>query len=165
MDSLEKLSNIDLIKSYSKIIEILKDRGIIRTKNITGELGENYAIEYYSSTPRLPKLQLAPTSTRNIDAISTSGERYSIKTISGNNRLTGVFYGLNNPESNQEDAQKFEYLLIVILNDNFGLEKILEITWNQFLKYKKWHSRMQAWNVSVTKSLLEEANIVFEGQL
>ena len=55
MDSLEKLSNIDLIKSYSKIIELLKDRGIIRTKNITGELGENYAIDYYSSTPSLPK--------------------------------------------------------------------------------------------------------------
>ena len=134
MDSLEKLSNIELINSYSKVIKLLKERGIIRTKNITGELGEHYAVEYYTNTPNLPKLQAAPPSTRNIDAISTSGERYSIKTISGNNKVTGVFYGLNNPDDEQIDSQKFEYLLIIILNDNFGLEKILELTWVKFLK-------------------------------
>ncbi len=162
MDKLEKLSDIELIKSYSKVIELLKERGIVRTKNITGELGEHYAVEYYTSTPNLPKLQAAPPSTRNIDAISTSGDRYSIKTISGNNKVTGVFYGLNNPDDTQVDSQKFEYLLIVILNDNFGLEKILELSWAQFLKYKKWHSRMQAWNVQISKNLFDDSNIIFE---
>ena len=33
------------------------------SENITGELGEYYAIEKYSNTPGLPKLQVAPPST------------------------------------------------------------------------------------------------------
>jgi len=61
--SLNRLSNTELINNYSSTIKLLKERGVVRTKNITGELGEYYAIEKYSNTPGLPKLQVAPPST------------------------------------------------------------------------------------------------------
>ena len=160
MQELDKLSNIDLIKHYSSIIELLKKRGIIRTKNIVGELGEYYAIEYYNNTSGLPKLQAAPPSTANIDAISVNGDRYSIKTITGKNKVTGVFYGLKDPKLGHKDIQKFEYLLIVILDDNYALSKIYVLTWIQFLKYKKWHSRMKAWNVGINQKLIDEAQVL-----
>jgi len=99
MNELEKLSNSELLENYSKILELLKKRGVIRTKNLVGDLGEYYAVEHYNNTPGLPKLQAAPAGTHNIDAISRNGERYSIKSTSGN--LTGVFYGLNPPNSNK----------------------------------------------------------------
>lgn len=36
-------------------------------------------IDYYCKTRGLPKLQVAQPSTKNIDAISVNGDRYSIK--------------------------------------------------------------------------------------
>ena len=156
----EELSNIDIIKLYSQSIQELRSRNIIRTKNITGELGEYIAIEYYKNNPQLPNLNFTPPSTENIDAISTRGERYSIKTIT-NIGSTGVFYGLPPLDSEELPTQKFEYVIIVKLNDNFELENILELTWAQFLEHKKWHSRMNAWNLSYSKSIVKKVKNLY----
>lgn len=107
----------------------------------------------------LPNLQAAPAGTQNIDAISRKGERYSIKSSSG--KLTGVFYGLNDIESQEVELQKFEYVIVVLFKDNFKLDKILEISWNLFLRHKRWHKTMRAWNLSINKKLIEDSNIVF----
>ncbi len=115
-----------------------------------------------TKTPGLPKLQFAPPSTENIDAISIKGERYSIKCTTSN--TTGVFYGLNPPESNEPQKQLFEYAIIVILNSSYQLQKIIELDWNAFLKHKKWHSRMAAWHLSVSKKLLTDARIIFDAE-
>lgn len=157
---ISKLDNNSLINLYSNCIKELKQRKIIRTKNITGELGEYIAVEFYKNNPNLPNLDFAPPSTENIDAISRKGERYSIKTIT-NNGSTGVFYGLPPIDSNEMPRQKFEYVIIVKLNDNFELENILELTWNQFIENKKWHSRMKAWNLLYTKKLIDLGNNLF----
>ena len=69
-----KLSIQDLIRLYSQVVSELKQRNVVRSKNIVGDLGENLAIEFYNSTPGLPNLQAAPASTQNIDAISKNGE-------------------------------------------------------------------------------------------
>lgn len=158
--NLEELKNDELIMLYSNCIKELKNREIIRTKNITGELGEYIAVDFYNKTPNLPNLQFAPPSTENIDAISKKGERYSIKTIT-NKGSTGVFYGLPSVESDEIPAQKFEYVIIVKLDDNFELENILELTWAQFLEHKKWHSRMNAWNLSYSKSIVKKVKNLY----
>ena len=137
----------------------LKERKLVRTRNIVGERGEFLAIETYNNTPGLPNLQSAPEGTQNIDAISRKGERYSVKTISLPGSTTGVFYGLAEPNQNQIN-QKFEYLIIVIINKNYELVKMLELDWNQFLRFKKWHTTMRAWNISITKQILNEARLI-----
>jgi hypothetical protein len=156
---IEKLTNSELINLYGNIIKKLKDRNVIRSKNLVGDLGEYLAIDYFCKTSGLPKLQFAPPGTKNIDAISINGERYSIKTTTG--VVTGVFYGLNPPESDEQEAQKFEYILVVLLDENMNLSRINELTWSQFLQYKRWHSRMRAWNLSVTRDLLKNTRTVF----
>ena len=98
---LENMPAEDIIELYSSSIKELKKRGIIRTKNVIGELGEYLSIQYYNNTPGLPNLQAAPIGTQNIDAISINGERYSIKSTSTN--LTGVFYGLEPKDSEREN--------------------------------------------------------------
>ena len=160
MKDLDKLNNADLLKEYSSILSLLKKRGIIRTKNLVGDLGEYYSIETYNNTPGFPNLQAAPAGTQNIDAISRNGERYSIKSTTGN--LTGVFYGLNPPDSEKSEKQKFEYVIIVVLNDDYGLDGIYELTWELFLRYKRWHKTMNAWNLSVTKKLIEDSRIIYK---
>ena len=77
---LDNLSNDELISVYPMLIELLKDRQIITTNNLTGELGEYLAIKFYNETKGLPKLLKADPGTKNIDAISKEGNRYSIKT-------------------------------------------------------------------------------------
>ncbi|MBH0328809.1 hypothetical protein ABH14_03200 [Brevibacillus brevis] len=156
----QSLSDSDLISSYGDVIKELKNRKIIRSKNVVGDLGEYLAIEYYNRTPGLPKLQFAPPGTKNIDAISINGERYSIKSTSST--TTGVFYGLNQPNSNEIEQQKFEYVIIVVLDENFTLTRINELTWEQFLEYKRWHSRMSAWNLTINKKLLEHTRTIYK---
>jgi len=156
---LEEIENIKLINLYGDLLKELKRRQIIRTKNVVGEIGEYLAINHYSQTRGLPKLVEAPISTNNIDAISDRGERYTIKTITGN--TTGVFYGLPALNDDAVIRQMFEYVVIVILDEFYDLKMIVELTWEQFLKYKKWHSRMSAWNITINRDLINNANIIY----
>ena len=157
---LSKLDDFELIKTYGLLIEELKSRKIIRTKNIIGDLGEYLVIDFYNRNPNLPKLQFAPTGTENIDAISRKGERYSIKSTSA--KTTGVFYGLNPPDTIEKDEKKFEFVIIVEFDENYNLSKIIELDWDKFLVFKKWHKRMQAWNLTITKEMLSNSKIVLE---
>lgn len=154
------LSAEQLIELYSLVIKELKEREIIRSKNVVGDLGEYIAINYYSKTKGLPKLQPAPPGTKNIDAISINGDRYSIKATTGN--VTGVFYGLNGPGSEESEIQKFEYVIVVMFSEDLTLKRIIEIDWNLFLSLKKWHSRMRAWNLLINKEVLEKSKVVYE---
>lgn len=72
------------------------------------------------------------------------------------------FYGLNIPNDESPQDKFFEYLIIINLDDKYDLKQIIELTWEQFLKYKKWHSRMKAWNISIKRELLMEANIIYD---
>lgn len=146
-----------LISPESEAFKELKSRNVLRSKNVVGELGEYYAIDYYNKTPGLPNLSLAPPTVKNIDALSRNGEVYSIKTISSKNGTTGSFW---DPESIQRNEKKFDYLLIVILNNSYQLDMILELTWNDFFQYKKFNKRMNNFNISVTNKLLQEVRIV-----
>jgi hypothetical protein len=154
VDSYENMKTEELWTVYSKVVNELKTRNAIRTRNVTGERGEQLAIELYKSKAGYPKLQAAPEGTKNVDALSRSGERYAIKTIMFPNRTTGVFYGIT---EDPKQTPKFEYLIIVTLDNSYQLKQVIEIDWNTFLKYKKWHSRMRAYNISLTKDLLKQA--------
>ena len=137
----------------------LKERGILRTKNIVGELGEHYAIDHYSKTSNLPSLTIAPVTVKNIDALSRNGEIYSIKTVSSNRGTTGSFW---DPESIEKNEKKFDFLLIVILDNSFSLDMILELSWDDFFKHKKFNSRMNNYNISVTNKLMKDVSVVYE---
>lgn len=50
MDSIRSLSDNDLIHAYGTVIDELKQRKIIRSKNVLGDLGEYLANKYYCET-------------------------------------------------------------------------------------------------------------------
>lgn len=152
--NLKDLSDENLIALYPKWIEELKARQIVRTNNIVGELGEYMAISYYNKTARRPKLIPAPISTKGIDAISNKGERYSIKTTT--TKTTGAFYGIDTFEN-----KLFEKLIIVELDKNYVLKRILETDWETFFEYKHWHKTIRAYNLSITKEFLTKVEIVY----
>lgn len=157
---LSSLNISELIRVYSGVIKELKKRGILRTKNVIGELGEYLVLEYYEMISDLPKLSAVPLGTKNINAISQNGERYSIKSTSGN--VTGVFYGLQPQDSIEIDKPIFEYVVVCKLDDDCELEGIYQLSWEGFQKHKKWHSRMNAWNIAVTRSMKDDSKIIYE---
>lgn len=161
MERIERMDNESLWKNYALAIKELNKRKLIRTRNIVGERGEQLAIEIYNSTPNEPNLQAAPEGTQNVDVLSRKGERYAIKTVTLPRKLTGVFYGLNPSDSKEKEEKIFEHLIIVMINDLFEPVKIIECDWYTFLKHKRWHKTMRAWNISVTARLEKESRIIF----
>lgn len=155
------LTDLDTEELWSLLTDAtteLKIRGEIKGRNVVGDRGEMLAVTVYNETPNLPKLQLAPPSTQNIDAISTKGDRYSVKTISFPNKTTGVFHGYGTPED-PIDKQLFEYLIIVVL-DGYKPLKIVELKWFDFYRLKKWHSTMRAYNISLTQEVIQNCRII-----
>lgn len=160
MINLNELTIDELWNLYSLSIKELKNRGTIRSKNITGERGESLAINFYNNTKKLPKLIASLVGTKNVDATSRDGERYSIKTIMYPNKTTGVFYGLGTPTKPIKE-KNFEKLIIVVLSDDYEALKILEVDWKNFFKFKKWHSRMGAFNISLSNELLKNSYTIY----
>ena len=149
---LSKLKTEELINLYPALLDELKKREIIRTKNIIGEIGEYLVKQTYDADPKLPKIQLGIKSTKNIDAISSDGERYAIKSISGN--MTGVFHSI--PIENDGKVY-FEYLVVVMFDKDYKLKSIFELTWDDFLKYRKIKKPENKYHVVMNKNVLGSA--------
>jgi hypothetical protein len=158
---MEKLNDDELWSQYSFVLKELKRRNLVRTKNIVGDKGEFLAVNTYNSIPNEPKLQLVLKGTQNVDAISRNGKTYNIKTVTLPNRTTGVFYGLEPRGSDKLDTKTFDYVIVVILDEDLNLKEVLEIEWDTFIKLKGWHSRMEAWNLSINEELKKSARRVF----
>lgn len=127
----------------------LKRRGL---SGDIGDIGERLAIKHFSDRPGLPNLQPAPRGTKNIDAISRLGERYSIKTLQRAGK-TGTVY----PNADEDGHPMFEYMLIVLLGERFDLKKIYRLSWSQFLQVRSWDKRMNAWYVSKSARVFQVA--------
>ena len=163
--SVEEL--VQLISPSSEVIKELKKRGVLRTKNIVGELGEYYAIKFYNKldkkiyniNKKLPNLTLAGETTKNVDALSRDGKIYSIKCVSSPNGTTGSFW---DPDAINANKKTFDYLIIVILDEQYQVDKILELSWDDFFKFKKFNKRMNNFNISITKQLTEKFKVMFK---
>jgi len=162
IEVVKKMDDKELIRAYSLILKEMKQRKIIRSKNVVADIGEQLVVNTYNKKPKFPKLQLAPEGTQNVDALSRNGERYSIKTTTLPNRSTGVFYGLEEIESKKENTKNFEHVIIVVLDDNLELVEMIEISWETFIKMKKWHKRMKAWYLNVTDDLRRMSTIIIK---
>ena len=148
--NLEDLDNDELISLYPKLLKELKRREIIRTNNLIGELAEFIAASEYKKNSQLPQLQLNLKSTKNVDAISIKGERYAIKSTSGTG--TGVFGSLPNED---DGIVHFEYLILVIFNKDYTLKEIYELTWKDFLRFRKMKPPENKWNLPITNEMKE----------
>ena len=175
--NLEKLSIEELIKQISPsspVVMELTRRGVIRTtktgqpnRNYTGNIGEYFAVQFYNNintevyekTKNLPKLTRTTENDQDIDARGENGESYSIKTVSSPSGTTGSFW---DPKAIENNEKKFSYLIIVILNKSFEVDKILELTWDNFMNYKKYNKRMRNYNISVSKTIIEKFKIIYK---
>jgi len=148
-EGLTELSDAYLIRLRLSIDGELRRRGVRHT---VGDIGEQLVIEHFQRTPGLPNLQIAPTGTKNVDALSRTGERYSIKTVL-NAKKTGTIY----PDRDDANKQLFEFLLIAKLTEDYALDSVYQIPWDLFVELRKWDRRMSAWYVPISLRILSRA--------
>ncbi len=143
---LARLLDHDLIQLRHRIEKEVRRRGLRLT---VGDVGERLVVAHFNATPGLPKLQPAPPGTKNVDALSRDGDRYSIKTVL-NAKKTGTVY----PDRDRPDKQLFEFLIIAALSDDHDLRSIHQFSWDQFLAVRCWDKRMSAWYVPYSTKAL-----------
>ncbi|HMJ46571.1 MAG TPA: hypothetical protein VK498_04545 [Ferruginibacter sp.] len=150
----KNFSDDDIISLRTEIEKEFKKRKI---KFSAGEIGETVAIHFFNNTPGLDNLQKAPTGTKTVDALSRKGERYSIKTIKDGSK-SGTIY----PDAENKEKQLFEYILLVILNEDFKLKSLYRFSWNQFLEVKQWDKTMNAWYIPKTQKAKKIGETLYE---
>lgn len=155
LPDLAGLADDDLVRMRARLDVEMRKRRIAFS---VGAVGERLAVDYFRETPGLPNLQPAPTGTKNVDALSRDGDRYSIKTIC-NGKKTGTVY----PDPDDPHKRLFEYLLIVRLSESWNLVSIHQFTWTQFLAVRAWDKRMNAWYVGISARTLAAGTPVIGG--
>lgn len=159
----EQVNNLSVaqgLKLYSYLMKMFKNKGVIRTNILVGDVGEYIAVEHYNATSSLPNLRLVEIGAKDIDAISDTNERYSIKASSRS--ATGIFKGLNPPDSNLPEEKKFEYAIVVLFNDDMKLRAIYEFDWQSFLEIKLWSNTHKAWYINISEKSKRKSKIIYE---
>jgi hypothetical protein len=151
--ALAGLSDESLLLLRADLRVEMRKRGLADS---VGVVGEQLAIEHFRKTPGLPNLQPSLRGTKNVDAISRSGERFSIKTVCEGSK-TGTIY----PESDDPEKQLVEHILIVRLADDWSLKSIHQLSWADFLKARAWDKRMNAWYVPISARMLAASKSIF----
>jgi len=150
---LTNLNDLKLLGLRAEIDREARSRGL--SFNV-GEIGEKLAIDIFKERPDLPVLVHAPRGTKNIDAISREGNRYSIKTLQ-RAKKTGTIY----PDPLNNERQLFEFILIVMIQEDFTLERIIELDWQQFCAVRSWDVRMNAWYVGRSNRALSAGRQIY----
>lgn len=152
--NLTGMSNEDII---SLRVQIEKEFTKRQIKFSVGEIGETIAIDFFNNKPGLDKLQRASTGTKSVDANSRKGERYSIKTIKDGSK-TGTIY----PDPDNKERQLVEYILIVLLNEDYELKALYRFSWDQFLRVRQWDKTMNAWYIPKTQKAMKAGETIYE---
>lgn len=157
--SFDKLANMrdeELLLLRACLRAEMRKRGMADS---VGAVGEQLAIEHLRKTPGLQKLQLAPRGTKNVDALSRNGDRFSIKTVCEGSK-TGTIY----PDPDDRERQLFEHILIVKLSEDWSLQAIHQLTWSAFVKVRSWDKRMNAWYVAYCARTLAAGTLLYSRQ-
>ena len=144
-----ELEDSELIRLRAALDVEMRKRKIART---VGQMAEQLAIDYFNSVPGCPNLISLAAGTANVDAISRKGERYSFKGICSAKK-TGTIY----PDPDNPNKQLFEYILVIKLLSDWSLDCIYEFDWVNFVTYRSWDKRMNAWYLSASKKKLSNA--------
>ncbi len=164
----EEKSNFDLPKEntqllalYSAVIKEMHSREIIKSKRVTGDLGEYYALQIYNNTKGLAKLGKTQTGTKDYDATDRQGKRYSIKAISG--KASSPFYGIPKDRLDEIKAQpKFDFLILVSFTDIFELGSVYELTWGEVIPRLRWRDSIKAFQLPFSKELMRNTRKSFQ---
>ena len=72
------------------------------------------------------------------------------------------FYGIEKDAKLSEIKPSFEYAVVIKLDENYQPILMIQLDWETFFKHKHWHSRINAYNLIITRALIEDAVVMFD---
>ena len=142
--SLDQVSDDLLLTTKARIEVEMNKRGLVFS---VGGIGEALAISYFGKQSSLPNLQAAPKGTKNIDAISRNGDRFSIKTRM-KAKKTGTIY----PDSSDKSKQLFEFMLVVEIDENYRLQSIHQLASHRWANQDANHDVPNICNIAINNN-------------
>lgn len=152
------VTNEEVIIGFATLGAAMKKRGIIRTKNITGDLGERYAeLIYRTHSNRRPITRLE-TNSSDIDAKDDRDVLYSIKAASPATTQTSAFHF---GRDRRKEDKVFDLLIVVRVDELLQLKEIYEFSWDAFWDAKQWNTRSLVWFMPLSKKALRTGTKIF----
>lgn len=138
-----------LLGLYAELLLYLKNLKTIRTTNSpTGDYAEYIACKLF-------KLKPAPNSTKSYDAKDRLGKKYQVKSrrITQHNKshLLGVIRGLKQAD--------FNYLVVVIFNEDFTLSKVYKMPKNIVAKYARYSKHQNGHLLTMKGAILKDPKL------
>ena len=112
----------------------LREMGVLRTRNLVGDLAEWIACEELGLTR-------APASRKGYDATDAQGRRVQIKGVRRPNRRAGALRGL--------DQDPFDRLVIVVLTEDLQNHTFVEMTREQALERAAYQELTNSWQLTL----------------
>jgi hypothetical protein len=144
--SLTELTSVDLLAMYADIMRELRQRGIVRSaNNPVADLAELLASRAFG-------LKLQKNSTAGSDGVAPDGTRYQVKgrRRTPENRSTQ----LSTIRNLGSDA--FDYVLAVLFDEHFGVERALRIPREAVQQYARYSSHVNGHILRLVGPVLDD---------
>jgi hypothetical protein len=105
------IKDIPELKTITDCFKSLKEKGIIRSNNLVGDLGEYYCKQNFGITLSESKVQ------KGYDGVDEKGKTVQIKTRKTPNGGASVYF----------KNLDFNYCLFLVLNENYELIEVFKI--------------------------------------
>jgi hypothetical protein len=148
--NLEKMQSRELLLLYANILDELKTRKILRTKNNpVGDYAEwlvKAALGY----------ELQTNSNSGFDAIDKDGIRYQIKSrrITEENKSTQLSAIRN------LDRKDFDFLIVVLFDREFQISRAIQLPHSTVEKHAKYRDHVNGHILHVRSTLLADSTVV-----
>ena len=144
----KSLSTSNLLQCFSSILDELKQRGVVRTRNNpTGDYAEWLVATKF-------KLKLEPNSNAGYDAASSRGKkvRFQIKgRRAKKSRQLSVIRNL--------EAKKFDYLIAVFFDDDFAVREAYKIPYKIVKKYAEFNEHQNGHILHLRGDILKDNKV------
>jgi hypothetical protein len=145
----ETLTVQQLFLYYSQILEEMRTRKIVRsTNNPVADYSEWLVAETLGLT-------LVPNSTKGYDAFDTSGLKYQIK----GRRYTHHHKSLQLGAIRNLDNHDFDFLIAVIFNELFEVQKVLKIPHEVIENYANFRQHVNAHILILRGGILSDVKV------
>jgi len=129
---MKDLETEQLLAMRAQLDDELRRRGVVRSSNIVGDYGEWIVCDLYGWTLADSQAQ------KSYDCTGADGTRYQVKTrrVTARNpsRQLGVIRSFD-----------FDYLVAVMLNEDYSLQEIWQFPVDLIQKYGRWSEVQAGW--------------------
>lgn len=144
----ENLTVAELLNCYTQILRALKERGVIRTKNLVGDIAEGLVATKLG-------LMLADNSNAGYDAIDADGMRYQVKSRLPTEENPSTELGaIRNLEK-----REFDYLIGILLNAEFRTRHAVKVPYDTVVQHAKYKPSQKGHVLHLRGSWLKDPNV------